>query len=107
MAISVVQRGNNTDIGAAGTISQAFASANTVGNKIIVIGVSASNTPTNMGVSDSLGNTYLAVTTGGNVSNYLSYRVWIVDSAVAGTATVTVTESGFYHVGLFIWPSIY
>jgi galactose oxidase-like protein/Big-like domain-containing protein len=89
--ITFVQANASTNDAAAATIAQAFPTANTAGN-LIVVAVSWSDNPApSMRATDTLGNTYSIATNDFDPGNRQGLAILYAPNIRAGANTVTVT----------------
>lgn len=90
-APSVIQQAVGKSTGSVASLAQAFASANTPGNTIIVVcGVGNGTLPT---ITDTLGNTYVLAA---NIANgtALNIAIYFAVNSKPGANTVTVNNGG-------------
>src|SRR5438128_4164478 len=90
-AISFVQANASTNDAAAATIAQAFATANTAGNLIVVAVSWGDNAAPSIRATDTLGNTYSIATKQFDPGNRQGLAILYAPNIRAGANTVTVT----------------
>src|SRR5206468_1795758 len=90
-AISFVQANASTNDAAASTIAQAFTTANTTGNLIVVAVTWGDNAAPSIRATDTLGNTYAITINDFDPGNRQGLAILYAPNIRAGANTVTVT----------------
>src|SRR5438552_268912 len=90
-AISFVQANASTNDAAASTIAQAFTTANTAGNLIVVAVSWGDNAAPSIRATDTLGNTYAVAISDFDPGNRQGLAILYASNIRAGANTVTVT----------------
>ena len=106
--IHVVQAAGNGSVVSVAAISTTFASDNTAGNVLIVVGSAARPSGT-ISISDSAGNTYVpAIGPVTDTAQDATAYIWYVPSARSGANTVTLTpsSSGAMEIHISEWSGL-
>jgi hypothetical protein len=92
--LAVVQRTFASNASGATTVATALPNNKATSNAIVVIVFQQYSTSFGtMTVSDSLGNTYVPIINGSNITDAVGYSVWIAYGGTGGADTITVTNS--------------
>jgi hypothetical protein len=101
-----VAQQNNTTFNGAAALSHAMpanAGAYTAGNFVaVLVALSGTAGGAPISLTDSLGNTYTSAIQGNLNSNTLPAGIFFIQSALVGTATITITASQTWSVGVMV-----